>query len=247
MFGQQTGIDLSYSKILVPDHQFVETAEAFLKTGLGFNVTLPCKHDAFNFAQEHGEDAIKAQAVNTISLTAGGVIRGDNTDGRGLVTDLKENLGWTLAGKKMLVLGAGGAVSGVLPALTRERPSMLHIYNRTMSKAEQLASRLDSVEAVAADQLCRDYDVVINGTSMGITGGGDQLPVGIIQEDCLCYDMVYGPETTVFNQWCLDQARCITADGLGMLVEQAALSFRIWFERVVETAEVIETLRSSLR
>ncbi len=247
MFGSQTGTGLSYEKVEVPPGAFAEVADNFLKTGSGFNVTLPCKHEAYAYADICGDEAQIAKAVNTISLTADGRVRGDNTDGMGLVTDLVTNLGWQLGDSSILLLGAGGAVSGVLSSLVQAAPARLHIHNRTMDKAHALADRFGAVEARSESELDKHYDIVINGTSTGLTGGTDYLPQGIVQDGTACYDMVYGKHITVFNQWCLEQADCKTADGLGMLVEQAALSFQRWFGVKPQTAPVIESLRASLK
>ena len=247
-FARQSNIRLNYEKILVPAGQFAAVADSFLETGTGLNVTLPCKGDAFRYVDHASERASLAQAVNTVSRGPGGGLQGDNTDGPGLVTDIRNNLGWPIAGSRLLVLGAGGAVSGVLGSLLDESPGSIDLFNRTGARAVALAERMGSplLRAVDEASLGEAYDLVINGTSTGLTGDEIRLPHTIVDGHTRCYDMVYSHDVTAFNRWCLGRANCETADGLGMLVEQAALSFSIWFDRQVETGGVIEALRTSL-
>ena len=251
MFAAQAGIMLNYERVLVPEGEFSRLATEFLQTGTGFNITLPCKHEAYRFASEKSLSAHNALAVNTISIDGAGVIRGDNTDGQGLVRDLTHNLGWQIQGCKLLVLGAGGAVSGVLADLLGEEPLAIHLHNRTHEKAQALVARIgdERLSALCLDELESGYDLVINGTSMGLPGapeGQMNLPPGIVVDGSCCYDMVYGRKATLFNRWCMQQAACVTADGLGMLVEQAALAFDIWFNRRVQTRPVLHALREAL-
>lgn len=246
-FARQTGIELDYGKILVPEGDFDRIASAFLEDGLGFNVTVPCKHEAFDFVDETTGPAEAAQAVNTV-FRKNGTVFGANTDGPGLVTDITRNLEWVLAGTSILILGAGGAVSGVLGSLLDENPAEIHLYNRTREKATRLAERFADrrLKAVDKKDLAAGYPVVINGTSAGLAGESMDLPPHIVGDGSHCYDMIYGAGATIFNRWCLEQAACTTADGLGMLVEQAALSFGIWFDRAVDTEAVIASLRAEL-
>ncbi len=247
-FAAQTGITLRYEKVLVPAGKFVETAEDFLKQGgLGFNVTLPCKGDAYSYAERLGFEAKQAGAVNTISID-GGHIRGDNTDGRGLVNDLSGNLGVNLCDARILVLGAGGAVAGVLAALVAAQPELVDIYNRTQLKAVQLAERHAAcVRAVSSLNSERPYDVVINGTSAGLTGAEVELDSSIFGRETFAYDMVYGPVDTAFIKHAKASGVSGAADGLGMLVEQAALSFEIWFKQAVSAEPLINTLRQEMQ
>jgi shikimate dehydrogenase len=249
-FASTTGISLSYEKVLVPDGAFTAAASEFLESGFGFNITLPCKHDAWQFVDEASESANLAEAVNTISRTADGKLRGDNTDGPGLVNDLVKNLGWPIKDKQVLVIGAGGAVSGVLASLLAEVPGVLHVTNRTHEKAQRLEQKFAGSTAVAGDRLQKTYDLVINGTSAGLSRQDLEIPGSVITQNTRCYDMIYGSGTTRFNQWCLKQAECEVADGLGMLVEQAALAFMIWFGGQVsaapDTQSVIDTIRNTL-
>lgn len=247
LFGAQCGVELDYIKVLVPTGKFTQTADDFLQTGIGFNVTVPCKQDAYHYVDHLDEAARQGQAVNTVSRDQDGRLLGSNTDGAGLVSDMTRNLGWSLTGARILVVGAGGAVAGVLPALLSDNPAAIHIYNRTPEKAQQLVSHLGQaqVEAVEKSQLQDAYDIVINGTSASLAGHLPDLPAQVLDKNSRCYDMVYAAHTTAFNAWCEQQADCETADGLGMLVEQAALSFSIWFDRKVDTGPVLESLRNS--
>ncbi|MFT7221090.1 MAG: shikimate dehydrogenase [Candidatus Azotimanducaceae bacterium] len=248
-FATQSGVRLEYERILVPEGKFAATADAFLAEGKGFNITVPCKIDAYGYAKELSAAASDAQAVNTISLNSEGKVFGDNTDGQGLLRDITANLGWQVEGRHILLLGAGGAASGVLPSLLAAGPTSVHVYNRTHKKAVDLVKRFKqrgNVVAVKQADFFEGYDLVINGTSAGLAGGSVDLPGDIIDSETRCYDMIYGADTTVFNAWCLDQADCVVADGLGMLVEQAALAFKLWFDQRVETFTVINEIRSSI-
>ncbi len=251
-FARQANINLSYEKILVPEGGFQASAESFFaQGGLGCNVTVPCKVDAWELVDEIGADAALAEAVNTISRLPDGRLRGDNTDGRGLVSDLQQNLGWSLPGARILVLGAGGAVSGVIGSLLDQDPELIHVHNRTHATAEKLVSRfcMPSVQpgqlaAIEKAELGEQYDVVINGTSAGLSDQKIALPPSIVGKNTRCYDMVYGNKAFAFLNWSREAGAGATADGLGMLVEQAALAFSIWFRTPVDTAPVIEQLRS---
>lgn len=248
MFGAQTGIELSYEKILVPTGEFKQSADHFLDRGLGFNITVPNKFDAFEYVDQLTSSARRGEAVNTVSRMADGRLLGSNTDGAGLVNDLRKNLNWKIVGQKLLVLGAGGAVSGVLPSLLEESPASIHLHNRTAQKASAMAERLadDRLKAIESLDEQGAYDLIINGTSASLAGGLPQLPDEIINTQTCCYDMVYSDNETAFISWCRQRAECRTSDGLGMLVEQAALAFSIWFGAEVETGPVISTLRKSL-
>ena len=247
-FAKLTGIDLNYEKILVPEGEFDAIATNFMQGGTGLNITVPYKKTAWRFVDQRSYKVHLAQAVNTISRNASGDLVGDNTDGGGLTRDLVLNLDWSLKAKNILLLGAGGAVSGVLADLLEAKPATIDLLNRTHEKAFELAKRFSNpcLRAVKKESLSAGYDIIINGTSAGLSGQDVDLPPRVVAEHSQCYDMVYGKEITQFNRWCLNQANCTVADGLGMLVEQAALGFSIWFGTKVETATVIERLRSSL-
>ena len=247
-FGKQAGIDLHYEKVLVNDGDFEREASEFMKLGIGFNITVPFKSAAWQFVDHCSDKAAQAQAVNTISRDSRGILTGDNTDGEGLVRDLVCNLGWEIESKHLLVLGGGGAVSGVLGDLLEAGPSSIDILNRTHEKATILAQRFGDprLRSIEKNSLAAGYDLIINGTSAGLSGEVVDLPAHIVGDQTCCYDMIYGDSTTSFNHWCLKQASCQVSDGHGMLVEQAALAFRIWFGIDVNTTRVIKLLREQL-
>ncbi|MDP4598642.1 MAG: shikimate dehydrogenase [Pseudomonadales bacterium] len=245
-FASQVGLNVSYAKIDAPVSAFEHQARDFVAAGgRGFNITVPHKYAAFQLADELSSQAQHAQAVNTITVLPDGRLRGDNTDGAGLVTDLHNNLGWTLAARRILVLGAGGAVRGVLLNLLATEPRVLHVWNRTSATATSLSAHFgEPLLAVSTEALESSYDVVINGTSAGLDGRVPAIPASVIGPQTRCYDMVYSNTTTSFNAWCLTHGAAATSDGLGMLVEQAALAFSLWFERQVKTQPVIQLLRA---
>jgi len=247
-FAEAAGIDLSYEKLLVPSRQFEAMATKFMRQGSGLNITLPFKGRACQLVDICSTKSELAQSVNTIYRNNRGQIVGDSTDGGGLKRDLLYNLGWFLEAKNLLVLGSGGAVSAVLADLLETKPFAIDLWNRTYEKALELEKRFNNpkLRAVDKENLSEGYDVIINGTSASLNGEVAKLPAQIVADHSHCYDMVYGEKITDFNRWCQRQANCVVADGLGMLVEQAALSFRIWFDVEVETGSVIELLRESL-
>ena len=227
-FAAATGESLSYGTL--PATVFRDAAEAFFAGGgRGLNVTLPFKLDAFEWARERGEvhgAALEAGAVNTIAVSGDGV-DGYNTDGIGLLRDLEQNLGVPVAGRRVLVLGAGGAVQGVLGPLLGAEPGRLTVANRTPSKAERLAATFAGVDAVPLDALEAGYDVVVNGTSAGVGGDRPSIAPAVV-EGAFCYDMFYSlTEETPFRRWCAE-CGAGSADGIGMLIEQAAEAFYLW-------------------
>ena len=247
LFARETGESLAYERLLAPPGQFERVARGFFEGGgCGANVTLPFKVDAFRLAADHTSRAELAGAVNWLAVKDGR-ITGDNTDGAGLVTDLTANLGIALAGRRILLLGAGGAARGVVAPLLAEQPARLVIANRTKSRAAELAHRFASLGPVAGaglDELPADFDVVVNATSSSTHGQRLALPAGLLHAGVAAYDMAYGPAARAF----LDEARAAGAraeDGLGMLVEQAAESFRLWRGKRPRTAPVIAALRGA--
>ncbi len=249
LFATQYGLAISYEKILVPLEGFSHHAHEFLEQGgTGFNVTLPFKRVAFEWAQRCSPSAAQAEAVNTISIMEDGTLKGDNTDGPGLVQDLTANLEWNLAGRSILVLGAGGAVNGIVRDLLACEPALVHIHNRTIAKAKAIVDSVADprLTSVKPEQLQTGYDVVINGTSAGLHGNLLDVPAAIVGKHSKCYDMSYGSGLTSFLGWCADAGSTSLADGVGMLVEQAAGAFLIWTGLPVETPGVIRTLRESL-
>lgn len=251
LFAQQTGETLEYQKQQVPESDFPLAVQQFFETGgKGLNITVPFKLEAYDYADKLTERATNAGAVNTLMRMEDGTVLGDNTDGFGMVSDVTQNLGWQLADKRVLVLGAGGAVRGVLQPLLQENPRQLLIANRTLTKAQDLAAafgRYGSIEACSfADLSGLTFDVVINGTSASLGGDLPPLPQQLLADNAACYDMMYGAEPTVFLQWAQQQGCQHCADGLGMLVGQAAESFYLWRGVRPDTAPVIETLREAL-
>lgn len=250
-FARQTGQLLTYRAVRVEPGAFEETARRFFdRGGKGLNVTVPFKQDAMGIADRLSERARLAGAVNTLQRRDDSTIFGDNTDGIGLVRDMIANLGWQLRDKHIAVVGAGGAVRGVLELLLLEQPRSLLVVNRTPAKAEVLAERfsdLGPVEAGGFDCLRgRVCDIVINGTSASLAGDLPPLPDRLLHERSCCYDMVYAAEPTPFMRWAALHAAWAVADGLGMLVEQAAESFYLWRGVRPQTGPVLSELRNML-
>ncbi|MDB6061920.1 MAG: shikimate dehydrogenase [Verrucomicrobiaceae bacterium] len=250
-FAEQTGQQLSYRTQLVELGGFVAAAQAFFAGGgNGLNITVPFKLDACAFAHELSGRARRAGAANTLAAQGDGSIYGDNTDGVGLVRDIEQNLAWEITGKRVLLLGAGGAVRGILEPLLKRHPALVVIVNRSVDKAQQLAREfadLGEVRACSYDALVGNrYDLLINGTSAGLQGELPPLPGDILSDGCSCYDMTYGSAPTPFMRWAASEAAWAVADGLGMLVEQAAESFCIWRGVRPATRPVIDMLRASL-
>jgi shikimate dehydrogenase len=247
-FAEQTGEEVLYTRILGDMEDFAGDVHDFLKDGgCGLNVTVPFKERAFQLADDLSERAELAGSVNTLIVATGGELRGDNTDGVGLITDLEQNHGYEFAGKRILVVGAGGAARGIIAPLLEEEPVSVTIVNRTVSRAEELALRFVDFGPVAAcgfDRLSGKYDLIINATSAGIKGEVPPLPDGLLDEDGWTYDMMYSNEPTAFVEWGRAQGAAISLDGLGMLVEQAAESFWLWRGVRPDTAPVIAMLRA---
>ncbi len=248
---QQCGEAIQYRAVRVEEGDFAGAARRFFDAGgRGLNVTVPFKQDAFAFADRHSDRARRAGAVNTLSLAEDGAIEGDNTDGVGLIRDMVANLGWVIQGRRLLIVGAGGAVRGVLAPLLRERPRELLIVNRTAARARELAETfadLGSVEGGGLDLIDqRQFDLVINASSAGLSGEAPDLPATLLTERSCCYDMLYGAGPTPFMRWAAHHAAWAVADGLGMLVEQAAESFYIWRHVRPETRPVINQIRLSM-
>jgi len=260
LFAEATNQKLEYTAIQAPLDGFEASVKAFFdRGGKGLNVTVPFKEQAWNLAQQHTLRAAKAGAVNTLYRDDAGQLVGDNTDGAGLVTDLVHIHKVTLAGRKVLVLGAGGAVRGVLGPLLAQQPQQLCIANRTLAKAQALAELFadeagqTDISACGFDAVGGDgdgesdgsagFDVIINGTSASLAGDLPPLNPSVIAPHTVAYDMMYGPEITPFNRWALEHGAAAAHDGLGMLVEQAAESFLVWRGVRPESTAVIEALR----
>lgn len=248
-FAEQTGEQIRYEKRLVELGKFAETARSFFaEGGRGMNVTVPFKLDAFEFASDLTERAKTAGAVNTLALQQDGEILGDNTDGAGLVADIKNNLGWTIKGKRVLILGAGGATRGALLPLLEEGPARLHIANRTEYKAQQLAEYFSAYCTITASGLGtvpEGFELVINASAASLSGELLPLSARVLGEECCAYDMVYGAQPTAFMHWATGLGAQVS-DGLGMLVAQAAESFYLWRGVRPRVAPVLAMLRDKL-
>jgi shikimate dehydrogenase len=252
LFAEQTGQLLGYEPLLAPLDDFCGFARDFFATGgMGANVTVPFKEQAFRLVDQLSARASRAGAVNTLKRLEDGRLLGDNTDGAGLVRDLLVNAGISLQGRRILLLGAGGAARGVLEPLLAEQPAALVIANRTVEKAEQLAHEfadLGPVVASAYDWLDESVDLIINGTSASLAGELPPLAESLVQPGhTCCYDMMYGAEPTPFNRWATRLGAQPALDGLGMLVEQAAEAFYLWRGVRPQTAPVREHLRQLLQ
>ena len=248
-FAQQTQQDMSYEAILAPVDQFsTSLTEFFASGGKGANVTAPFKEQAFAMCDELSELAKLAGAVNTLFNLPNGKIGGDNTDGVGLVNDLEMLFG-SLRGKRVLLVGAGGAARGCILPILQHNVSQLVICNRTHEKAEQLQTLFNEYGnffAKPIEELTSPFDLVINSTSAGLSGQLISLPDTIVDETTDCYDMTYSQQTTMFNQWAQAQHARKTADGLGMLVGQAAASFSLWRDVTPDKGPVLRKLRELL-
>lgn len=261
-FAAQTGQNISYESILVPLDGFEATIFNLIQQGYkGVNVTVPFKFEALKFVAQHGVVNALAQtagAINTIRFTDDGRIVGDNTDGIGLVNDITHNLKFDIRQKKMLLLGSGGAAFGVLQPLLNANPSLIVIANRTLSKAQDAAKIVSTLiessqsETRNSETTClakpfdalakMEFDLVINSTSTGLTNTALPIPNTIFAKNCLAYEMMYGRETPFMQQARTSGAQ--VADGLGMLVEQAAEAFYIWRGVRPETHGVMQKIRA---
>jgi len=248
-FARQTDQKIAYHALLVQPGCFEDALTEFQQAGgRGVNVTLPFKYDAHVAVAKRTARADRARAVNTVWFDAEGAWHGDTTDGVGLIRDLERNR-VVIAGADVLVLGAGGAVSGVLGDVLDRAPAGLCLANRTMSKARELAEAFGGVrpvvEAVPYEALAgRRFDLVINGTSLSLQGHAPPLPDDLLRAGACCYDMVYGDTATPFMLWAEARGAGRVLDGIGMLVEQAAESFYLWRGVRPEVAPVIAMLRS---
>ena len=236
IFAAATGQALRYEKIRA-DAFAPAAAEFFRANGRGLNVTVPFKEDAFDWVDRVDDAAREAQAVNVVVPEEIGY-SGHNTDGLGLLRDLQENLGVTLARRRVLVLGAGGAVRGVLGPLSRAGVAELAVANRTQSKARALQQTFHNIDAIGFADVSGEYDVVINGTSAGMAGEVPEFDPGAVR-NAFCYDMFYVPAgDTPFCALCRRHGAAGVAGGLGMLIEQAAETFVLWRGVRPETAGV---------
>ena len=241
-FSKEFGLKISYEKILSPIDGFQDTVKKFIDfNGQGFNITLPFKIQAYNLSKNLTPNARAAGAVNAIKIDNNTLI-GENTDGDGLVNDLSNNLKQSLKGKEILIIGAGGATQGILKPILDCNPEKILLANRTKEKSLKLASKFlqyGKVCGFGLDQIkAKPVDIVINATSASIDGNIPNIPKGVV-EGALCYDLMYGKETS-FMKWANENSARKVSDGLGMLVEQAALSFSFWLGKNPQTKPVIE-------
>jgi len=253
-FARQTGIELEYEAILAPLEGFTATVEAFFRAGgKGLNVTVPFKEQACALASGHlSQRASVAGAANTLWMHEG-ELHACNTDGVGLLSDL-ERLGYSLQGRRVLLVGAGGAARGVMQPLLLAGCAALRIANRNPARAGQLHDVVSRampelaarVQAGGLEDAGQNWDVVINATSSSLANTAPDLPEGLYAQDALAYDMVYGPEPTAFMQQARQQGAGRAVDGIGMLVGQAAASFAIWHGVAPDIEPVLHKLRDAL-
>ncbi|MEI8594264.1 shikimate dehydrogenase [Photobacterium sp. Hal280] len=252
LFARQTAQNMVYEARLAPVAGFLAAADQFFAAGgRGCNITVPFKEQAFSYATQLTERAQSAGAVNTLKKLDDGGILGDNTDGEGLVQDLLRNQ-VAIQGKRILLIGAGGAARGVILPLLAQAPANLVITNRTFTKAEELAAvfaAYGKVAGMALDDLADapHFDVIINSTSASLSQSLPGIPASLIHPEVVCYDMVYGQEQTTFNQWAETLGARQVIDGLGMLVGQAAESFMLWRGMRPGTEQVLRELRRTLQ
>lgn len=251
MFAQQTKIEITYDKKLVAINQFDREIDSLVEKGFrGFNVTVPFKEDAFAKVNMANDCASAAQAVNTIKVIGDSDLYGFNTDGVGLIRDLVDRMGLTLSSSRILVIGAGGAAKGVVAALLGHGPDSIVIANRTMEKAKKLVTQFKEINQDAVikclelDKLDDGFDLIINSTSIGLAGEFNLVDDHVVKKK-FCYDLAYGASAR-FASWARNVGALKVADGLGMLVEQAAESFFIWRGLRPETQQVLDTIRNQL-
>lgn len=246
-FAKQFNIALSYERILVSLGGLAAALHDFQRQGgSGVNVTLPFKEEAFTLVQKITDRALQTEVVNTITFDGNNELVGDNTDGVGLYVDLTINNQIVIKGKRIAILGAGGAVKGILGALLLEEPEKITIINRTVSKAEELVhkySTFSNLEVCSlANLVTRKFDLIINATSASTKGETFAL-AGEIAKDAICYDLAYGENAKQFLRWAQQNGAILCLDGLGMLVEQAAEAFYVWHGKRPKTSSLIEQLR----
>jgi shikimate dehydrogenase len=249
MFARETGQDITYRLFDVrPADLEVRVRDFFAQGGGGLNLTLPHKIAARELANELTTRAAHAAAVNTLARADDGSILGDNTDGAGLVHDLRDNLGIELAGRRVLIMGAGGATRGLLAPLLGLEPAMVVIGNRTPERAAALAaafSDLGVTQGVGFQDVGEEpFDLVINATSASLSGDIPPLPPGAVNSSTVCYDLAYGKSATAFVAWARQHGCARALQGWGMLVEQAAESFELWRGVRPTTAPVLAALRA---
>jgi shikimate dehydrogenase len=250
-FAKQTGQQLTYDRLLAPFDAFEPTIRGFAESGgKGCNVTVPFKFDAYHLARRTTERAALAQAANVLRFDADGWL-GDNTDGIGLVRDIERNAGVSLAGKRVLLIGAGGAAAGVLAPLLAARTHEIVVANRTLERARQLVERHRGFAAGAAlrasslEDCGSGFDIVINASASSMQGSAVPVPTSVLKPGALAIDLMYGAAAKGFLDWAT-AAGAQARDGLGMLVEQAAQAFEFWRGIAPDTAPVLAALRERM-
>lgn len=253
-FAQLTQQPLDYQRRLVPLDGFAADLQQLLQSGgKGCNITVPFKLDAAQAAHSRSPRVALAGAANTLVIGADGHIHADNTDGLGLVADITRNAGVAIAGKAILLVGAGGAAAGVLGPLLEQHPRIVVVCNRTFHKAQALVdahaalAQSQKVELLAQEQqgLSGSFDIIINGTAASLQGAGIPVPASVLRTGSLAYDMMYGQAAQPFLDWA-QQHGAVGRDGLGMLVEQAAESFALWRGVRPPSQQVLQELRAVL-
>ncbi|QXW19036.1 shikimate dehydrogenase [Comamonas aquatica] len=253
-FAQLTQQPLVYQRRLVPLNGFAADLQQLLQSGgKGCNITVPFKLDAAQAAHSCSPRVALAGAANTLVIGADGHIHADNTDGLGLVADITRNAGVAIAGKAILLVGAGGAAAGVLGPLLEQQPRQVVVCNRTFHKAQALVdahaplAQSQKVELLAQEQqgLSGSFDIIINGTAASLQGAGIPVPASVLRPGSLAYDMMYGQAAQPFLDWA-QQHGAVGRDGLGMLVEQAAESFALWRGVRPPSQQVLQELRAVL-
>lgn len=246
-FAKQFNIHLSYERLQVASGELQQQLQCFAQEGgYGVNITVPFKEQAWQLVQQRTPRADQAQAVNTITFAANGLWQGDNTDGVGLIRDLRDNLAFSIQNKNVALLGAGGAAKGILAVLLAEKPASLVIAHRTAAKAQLLKQQFlplcAKLTSCSFAELTNNFDLIIQATSAGVKGETLDLPATCVK-GAFCYDLSYGNSAKSFLSWAGQHGAIASSDGLGMLVEQAAEAFYIWHRKKPETQSVIVTLR----
>jgi len=241
-FAKQCGIDLDYRLIDTPEENLYENiAVFFAENGHGLNITIPHKSNAYNACTRHSVISKVTRTVNTLWQDDEGNLCGDNTDASGLIRDIRVNHNFDLKNKRILVIGTGGASRAVLPALMVQKPSELFISSRDFNKAKKLAASYKGDRAKPFDVLGKNrepFDFIINATPASLYGTLPDIEPFMIGDETACMDMAYTKSSTIFCDWGQENGAKRAWDGLGMLIEQAADAFRVWFKQRPDTREI---------